>query len=82
MAHLMVFFLLTKFNSGEKRIVLHSSTDLAQEFLKLKSEFEAFKVNVSSKISTLETENVALKNQLTLKKGTGFLFLFDHRQNI
>ena len=78
----MVFFLLAKFTNGEKRIVLHSSTDLGQEFLKLKSEFEAFKVNVSSKISTLETENVALKNQLTLKKGTGFPFLFDHRQNI
>ena len=31
----------------EKRIVLYSATDLAQEFLNLKSEFDTFKTNVS-----------------------------------
>ena len=63
MEQLVVFFLLVNLVSGEKRIVLHSSTDLAQELLTLKSEFEAFRTNVSSKLSILETGNAALHNQ-------------------
>ena len=57
---------------SEKRIVLHSATDMAQELLKLQSEFESFKVNTSKqistmadKITTLESENAKLK----IKKG-------------
>ena len=64
MEQLLFFFLLVNLFSGEKRIVLHSSTDLTQELLTLKSEFEAFRTNVSSKLSILETENTALKSQL------------------
>ena len=57
---------------SEKRIVLHSATDMAQELLKLQSEFESFKVYTSKqismmadKITTLESENAKLK----IKKG-------------
>ena len=57
---------------SEKRIVLHSAADMAQDLLKLKSEFEGFKANTSKqitsmadKITRLESENAKLK----IKKG-------------
>ena len=75
MEKLTLTFLLAYLVNSEKRIVLHSSTDMAQELLKLKSEFEAFKTNVSSKISSLEKENAALQNKLKSKTGMTFFYI-------
>ena len=49
----------------EKRVLLHGSTDVAQELLLLKSEFEVFK----TEISALKKENAALKDQMKTKTG-------------
>ena len=67
----LITLLLVCLVKSEKRIVLHSSTDLAQELLQLKSEFAAFK----TRVSTVEKENADLKDQLKTKTGmTMFCF--------
>ena len=87
MEKLIIILLSAYLVQSEKRIVLHSATDLAQEFIKLKSDFDAFKANMSakmqkenselrnnittmaSKLSSLESENMDLQNQLKTRKG-------------
>lgn len=48
-------------NEKDKRLVLHSETDLLQEFTKLRSEFESYKSVSTSEINGLKSIN----NQLT-----------------
>ena len=71
METLIVLFWFVCLVNSEKRIVLHSTTDVAQKLLQLESEFEAFK----TKISVLETENAALKDQLKTKTGMKYFFI-------
>ena len=62
MEKLIIILLSAYLVQSEKRIVLHSATDLAQEFIKLKSDFDAFKANMSAK---MQKENSELRNNIT-----------------
>ena len=66
MEKLIAILLMACLVQCEKRIVLHSATDLAQEFLKLKSEFETFKTNMSVNMVKMEGENNELRSNVSL----------------
>ena len=51
--------------SREKRLVLHSETDITQELIKLQTDFANFKTSVQTE---LHTELQVLKDELKLLK--------------
>ena len=85
---LLIFFavlLSVRTESNEKRIILHSATDIAQELLSLKSEFESVKAKLSNmtlEISSLKAENIGLRSQLAglTKPKTGKFIMFILRE--